>query len=32
VVATPHDVYRDLDVPVGQLVDLWGVTRAGIVI
>ena len=32
VVATPHDDYRELDVPVGRLVDLWGVTRAGIVI
>lgn len=31
VVATPHSAYRELDVPPSRLVDIWGITTAGIV-
>ncbi len=31
VVATPHPDYRDIAIPADRLVDIWGITRAGIV-
>jgi UDP-N-acetyl-D-mannosaminuronic acid dehydrogenase len=30
VIATPHAAYRELDPPQARLVDIWGITRAGI--
>ena len=32
VVATPHDEYQELDVAPARLVDVFGITRAGITI
>jgi UDP-N-acetyl-D-mannosaminuronic acid dehydrogenase len=29
VVGAPHRVYRSLDLPAGKLVDVWGITEAG---
>ncbi|HYI21051.1 MAG TPA: nucleotide sugar dehydrogenase [Candidatus Limnocylindrales bacterium] len=31
VIATPHPDYRGIDIPADRLVDIWGITRAGIV-
>jgi UDP-N-acetyl-D-mannosaminuronic acid dehydrogenase len=32
VIGAPHRVYRGLDLPVDRLVDVWGITDAGIVL
>jgi UDP-N-acetyl-D-mannosaminuronic acid dehydrogenase len=32
VIGAPHRVYRGLDIPTDALVDVWGITDAGIVL
>jgi UDP-N-acetyl-D-mannosaminuronic acid dehydrogenase len=32
VIGAPHRAYRNLELPAEKLVDVWGMTRAGIVL
>jgi UDP-N-acetyl-D-mannosaminuronic acid dehydrogenase len=32
IIGAPHRIYRELDLPADRLVDVWGITPAGIVL